>query len=252
MKMKAMFDMVHGVSSAECGPVKVLGVRWIPGRDAFCFDGVCLPADVVPTKRAVLSFIARLYDPLGFVAPFTMMAKLLFQDIWQLGLKWDAVLPDNLSLTFSQWVKGLSELKEFEIPRCFTERPWNDGEGVELHAFGDASPKGYGAAVYLRAAREDGSYAASLVMAKGRVAPLKELSLPRLELLASLMAARLLVFVRQALRLPVSVTHRCWTDSMVALGWIRGDPSRWKQYVSSRVTEIQRVTSPSSWAHAAG
>ena len=248
----AVFDASHGVTSAEGGQVKVLGVRWAPSRDLFSFDGVNLPTDVIPTKRVVLSFIARLYDPLGFITPFVMTAKMTFQEVWQLGLDWDDPLPGELSNSFSQWLRDLELLKSFEIPRCLADRPWNDGEGVELHAFGDASPKGYGAVVYLRAVLDDGSFAVSLVMAKGRVAPLKRLTLPRLELMGSLMAARLLTFVHQALRLPESTTLRCWTDSMVALGWIRGDPQRWKQFVSNRVTEIHRLTNPSCWSFTPG
>ena len=123
---------------------------------------------------------------------------------------------------------------------------------MSLHAFGDASPKGYGAVVYLRTARSDGSGEVSLVMARARLAPLKRVTLPRLELLGSLMAARLAVLVRQALRLPESTVTRCWTDSMIALGWIRGEPQRWKQFVANRVTEIQSVTAPSDWSHCPG
>ena len=232
--------------------VKVLGVRWLPDGDLFSFAGVDIPTDVVPTKRVVLSFIARLYDPLGFITPFVMTARVIFQEVWQLGLDWDDPLPESLNVTFSQWLRDLESLKSFEIPRCFADRPWEDGAGVELHVFGDASPRGYGAVVYLRAALEDGSFAVSLVMAKGRVAPLKRVTLPRLELMGSLMAARLLIFVRQALRLPESTTLRCWTDSMVALGWIRGDSQRWKQFVSNRVSEIQRLTCPSTWSFTPG
>ncbi|ESP02105.1 hypothetical protein LOTGIDRAFT_111450, partial [Lottia gigantea] len=64
------------------------------------------------------------------------------------------------------------------------------------------------------------------------------------ELLASLLAARLLCFVRQSLELPPGIEYRCWSDSMVALGWIRGDPARWKQFVANRMSEIVSLTEP--------
>ena len=74
---------------------------------------------------------------------------------------------------------------------------------LELHAFGDASEKGYHCSVvYLRVPRKDGTFDVSLVMARARVAPLKRVTLPRLELLGALMCSRLIVFVRSALKLP--------------------------------------------------
>ena len=248
-----VFDRAHAASgSGERESSKVLGVMWSPGEDAFSFEGLTVPADLTSTKRVVLSCIARLFDPLGFVAPFVMVAKSLFQELWQLGLGWDDALPADRSLVFLDWLSGIEELKQLRIPRCYSTRGWCLGSDVSLHAFGDASPKGYGAAVYLRTARSDGSGEVSLVMAKSRLAPLKRVTLPRLELLGSLLAARLAVLVRQALRLPEETVTRCWTDSMIALGWIRGEPLRWKQFVANRVTEIQSLTTPSDWSHCPG
>ena len=120
-----------------------------------------------------------------------------------------------------------------------------------MHGFGDASERGYGAVVYLRIPCGDGTHEVSLVTSRARVAPLKRVTLPRLELLGALMTARLVVFVQQALKLS-EVVYRCWTDSMVALGWVQGDPSRWKPFIANRVTEIQELTSPVNWGHCAG
>ena len=174
---------------------------------------------------------------------------MLFQELWQLGLGWDDELPADSSVIFLDWLRGIRSLKQLSIPRCYSSSGWNQGKSVSIHAFGDASPKGYGAAVYLRTAQSDGPAEVSLVMAKARLAPLKRVTLPRLELLGSLLAARLAVLVRQALRLPDDTATLCWTDSMIALGWIRGSPQRWKQFVSNRVTEIQSLTAPSDWSH---
>ena len=246
-----IFDRAHVAS--DCGKeegVKVLGVMWLPSEDVFTFQGVTLPRDIVPTKRVVLSVMARLFDPLGFLTPFVMTSKCLFQELWQLGLQWDDPLPSASSEAFCRWLNGLELLKDFRIPRCYSEATWRESRAaVELHSFSDASPKGYGAAVYIRVPLGEGSYAVSLVMAKGRVAPLKQISLPRLELLGCLIAARLLVFVRKALRLPDVTPCYCWSDAMIALAWIRASPRKWKQFVANRVTEIQSLTSPSSWSH---
>ncbi|XP_043234481.1 uncharacterized protein LOC122387894 [Amphibalanus amphitrite] len=248
-----VFDKTHAANgSGERESSKVLGVMWRSGEDVFSYEGLTVAADVTPTKRVVLSCIARLFDPLGFVAPFVMVAKSLFQELWQLGLAWDQVIPADRSQIFSDWLRGVDSLKQLRIPRCYSTSGWRHGEGVSLHAFGDASPRGYGAVVYLRTARPDGSGEVRLVLAKARLAPLKRVTVPRLELLGSLLAARLVALVRQALRLPEDTVIRCWSDSMIALGWIRGDPQRWKQFVANRVRSIQSLTTPSDWGHCPG
>lgn len=241
-----------GTSPNGADGVKVLGVRWMPSRDVFSFDGITLPSDVITTKRVVLSFIARVFDPLGFLTPFIMIAKCLFQRLWQMGVGWDVEVPEETHHCFSQWLTGFQFIRSWEIPRCYSSMPWTDLKKVELHVFGDASERGYGAVVYLRLGHSDGQFSSSFVVSKAKVAPLKKVTLPRLELLGSLLAARLLKFAKQALRLPEDVGYRCWTDSTVALGWIRGDPSNWKQFVANRVTEIQDLTNPSHWCHCPG
>ena len=205
----AVFDNAASERS-ESTSVKVLGVKWIPSDDVFMFDGVVIPDDMIPTKRAVFSFVARLFDPLGFLTPFVMVAKCLFQGLWQLDLQWDEEPPDESSSIFVAWIRGVEYLKQFRVARQYSARPWGGSEGdMELHAFGDASPSGCGAAVYLRTPLSDGTFSVSLVMTRGRVAPVKKVSLPRLELLGSLLAARLVVYVRRALVLPGSTTCRC-------------------------------------------
>ncbi|XP_043195478.1 uncharacterized protein LOC122366890 [Amphibalanus amphitrite] len=230
----------------------VLGVEWKPGDDVFSFNGVCVPEEVRVTKRVILSFIARLFDPLGFLSPYIMTLKQLFQETWCLGLDWDEPVSDDICSRFMTWLNGLRLVKGITVPRSYCCEGWRDVSALTVHSFGDASEVGYGAVVYLQLTLSDGSVVTPLVIARGRVAPLKRVSLPRLELLASLMAARLLRFVFRALNLPADSPYRCWTDSMVSLGWIKGDPSRWKQFVRNRVTEIQCLTDPAQWVHCPG
>ena len=121
---------------------------------------------------------------------------------------------------------------------------------MELHAFGDASERAYGACIYLRLPLVQG-YQVSLVIARTRVAPIKKLSLPRLELMSALLCARLVTFVRSALDLDHSKIT-CYSDSTVSLGWIKADPLKLKTFVGNRVSEIQSLVSPSNWLHCPG
>ena len=103
--------------TVETDSFKVLGIRWLPGEDCFSFDGFEVPKDLCTTKRVVLSLLSKLFDPLGFLVPFIMMVKCLFQDIWRLGFAWDQVLPAELQEKFLCWVNGLKLLKKWRIPR---------------------------------------------------------------------------------------------------------------------------------------
>ena len=235
--------------------VKILGMQWFSSQDCFSFNEVNAGSliELVPTKRAVLSLIARCFDPLGFVSPFIMVAKILFQDVWRLGLKWDEVLPEELQNKFQKWFQGFERLSSWKIQWCYFQNlSWNNMTVIELHAFGDASEKRYGACVYLRIPLQDGSYNVSFIVGRGKVAPIKRVSLPWLELLGALLCARLLEFVRSALHFGSEVVYYCWTGSTVALSWIKGDPKQWKVFVANRVVEIQSVTSPDCWHHCPG
>jgi hypothetical protein len=237
------------VADSNENSIKVLGVLWSLQTDCFSFAGLELPSDLVVTKRAVLSVIARIFDPLGFMLPFTITAKVIFQKLWQLGLNWDEEVGEDLSSQFKGWIDGFNIIKSWNISRRYSNIAWSSVQGIELHAFGDASMSAYGAAVYIRIPMGNSSYACSLVTSKAKVAPLKKITLPRLELLSSLLAARLLVFVKDALRLPDITSYRCWSDSTAALGWIKGDPNRWKQFVANRAIEIQNLTEPHKWSY---
>ena len=231
--------------------VKVLGLGWDPVEDSFVFAGVNLESGLVITKRVVLSLIARLFDPLGFLTPFIIGMKCLFQRLWKLGLDWDQEIPTEFGRRVTEWIEDLKELKTWKIPRTSVPERWNGGTDVSLYAFGDASPDAYGACVYLVVEKEDGSRVSTLILSKSRVAPLKMVTLPRLELLGAVLVTQLVEFVRKALKLNSDCCY-CWTDSMVTLGWIQDDPVRWKPFVANRVAQIQQSTTPSQWNHCPG
>ncbi|MEE4247202.1 MAG: hypothetical protein V2I33_17455, partial [Kangiellaceae bacterium] len=247
----AQFMHEQGADVIGAPQSKVLGVKWLPREDAFSFEGFSLKSDdLVVTKRILLSCIARVFDPVGFIAPFIVSAKLLFQDLWRAGVGWDEELSMGMQEAVSEWLVGMQEVKAVRIKRGYFADGWGSCT-PEVHVFGDASEKAYGCCAYLR--RFDacsGRYISTLLMSRARVAPLKRVTLPRLELLACLLAARMARHVCDVFKQQMNCYF--WSDSMIALGWIRGDPLRWKQFVANRVREIQELTEPSRWAHTPG
>ncbi|XP_024879014.1 uncharacterized protein LOC112459228 [Temnothorax curvispinosus] len=225
----------------------VLGLRWSPGSDDFALT--VLKSDVVsPTKRSVLSRTARLFDPLGWLAPVIIKAKLLIQAAWLQRLDWDAPLAPPDAAAWTNLEEELPVLEQVRVPRWFGL----DGSEntVELHGFSDASERAYAAVVYLRVTIAGKPYL-SIVAAKTKVAPLKQVTLARLELSAACLLTKVAEHVRVVLRLE-SAPFFFWTDSMVTLGWIRGHPTRWTTFVANRVAEIQRASPTIQWRHVPG
>ena len=159
-------------------------------------------------------------------------------------------MDEDIADQWRSWKSELSQLSCITIPRYFMGNI-KSSSSIELHGFGDASPAAYGAAVYIKCVGEAGHASTHLVMSKSRVAPAKTVSLPRLELLAAVVNARLLKFVAESLTLKVDRVV-CWTDSMVTLQWIRGSSSQWKTFVANRVAEIQSTWDPQHWKHCSG
>ena len=239
---------VHSGNSTE----KILGVKWSSLTDKFCFEGFDENLEFVSTKRSVLSILSRIFDPLGFICPYVLKAKILFQKICRLGLDWDDPLPKELDDEFQSWLKDSRKLNNLEIQRpYFPHVPWTtNADKVQLIGFGDACELGYGAVVYIRLI-VDGKYNVYLVDARSRVAPMKRMSIPRLELLASLLCARLVDFVRTSLRLR-NIKVYCYSDSTACISWIKGDPLQYKAFVANRLTEIQELVPPICWQHVPG
>ena len=239
----------HLSDKSESGEnVKILGLYWNRTLDCFSYEGLEISEDIVLTKRMVLSFIARLFDPLGFVTPFVVRLKCVFQQLWKLGLEWDAEIPECHKKIVEDWLSDISSLKNWHIPRPYFQGQWKNVMSVELHGFGDSSEIAYGACVYVVTRKVDGVMNSALVISKAKVAPLKKVTLPRLELLGAVLAAQLLDFVRESLGLTVDDCF-AWSDSMVVLNWIKGDSGKWKPFIANRISEIHRLTNPSQWKH---
>ena len=227
---------------------KVLGLFWDSKTDTFQYNGIEIPSDVIITKRLILSCIARIYDPLGFLQPFIIKGKILFQNAWSYGYDWDEEITDSEThQEFKKWINGLREIKaHFRISRRYTKTKTYQKEDKKLHVYCDASEKAYGAVVYLET-----SHGLSIIIAKSKVAPLKKVCLPRLELIACVLGAQLLQKVQIALNLQ-NDHYQCHTDSTIALCQIRKEPNNWKPFVANRVASIQQLSDPSRWRHIPG
>lgn len=226
---------------------KILGISWCSTNDYFT---ISLPKNIKvdpATKRNILSVISRIYDPLGFVSPVTVVGKMLMQKIWLSKLTWDQILDERLKLEWLSFVKNLSELSKQRVPRCFLIK--SDLIRVELHGFADASLRAYGACVYIRGLYGNKSVSSHLVCSKSRIAPVRTVSLPRLELCACLLLGNLIHRVLDILKNITFATINLWTDSEISLCWIKSHPSKWNIFVSNRVARIQELSSGCTWRH---
>jgi hypothetical protein len=224
---------------------KTLGVLWNARTDQITFS-VDMKGSNQTTKRGVLSMIARLFDPLGLVSPVTITAKITLQEIWKLKINWDESLPLGLHTRWVEFLRTFIELNQIKIPRKVTGS--KSYHRIELHGFSDASEKSYGACVYIRIIPTNGPVESNLLCSKNKVAPLKTVSIPRLELSAALLLAKLVAKLKTTLN---TTFDQCvyWTDSTIVLSWLQLQPSSLKTFVANRVSQIQSLTDPKEWCH---
>ncbi|UYV70234.1 hypothetical protein LAZ67_7002251 [Cordylochernes scorpioides] len=226
---------------------KILGIVWDHVQDTFRVN-ITLPEEVV-TKRDLLSNIARIFDPLGFLSPTTVALKIIMQELWRSGTGWDEHIPNDIKEKWNNFRAELLKLGELSIPRyvwaCEKDRD------VQLHGFCDASSVAYSAVCYLRTVSLDGQVHISMLAAKTRVAPCKSLTLPRLELCAALLLSQLYRSVVDSLKIDIGRAY-LWSDSQISLSWIKSDPNRWKTFIHNRVVKIQQLSDRNSWRHVSG
>ena len=223
---------------------KILGLLWLTGTDELHY-AVKRDLSTRITKHVILSEIAQIFDPLGLIGPVVTKAKLVMQQLWQLKVGWDESLSQDVHTHWSTFRAELNFIRSLVIPRRVM---CNDSRQVELHGFSDASEKAYGACIYLRTLSQQGAWTVRLLCSKSRVAPLKSVSLPRLELCGALLLAQLAARVKQAIQLDIDREYY-WCDSTIALAWIQGQPNRWKTFIANRTSEIQALTHVDSWRH---
>lgn len=228
--------------SPEC-IVKTLGLKWVPTTDCFT---IAMPDSVAKkiTKRTVLSKIAQIFDPLGLLSPTIISAKLLMQDIWRQNLDWDCILPTELETQWAHFINNLQCLRGMELPRYyFADIP------IQLYLLGycDSSSRAYGACIYLRAIYPNRIPTCTLVMAKTKVAPIRPVSIPRLELCSALLLARIVGKLDGIFsKFKIEKTY-LFSDSTIVLHWLKSPYKRYNVYVSNRLMEILENTSVENW-----
>ena len=187
--------------------LKELGSTWNFDEDPISLDlaAIAKRSESLPaTKRNTLKLLAGIFDPLGIIGPVTVTAKILFQDACRVKIGWDDILDGEIKRGVEAWIKSLIECKQVTIKRCIYEHEREEVLECTLHGFADASKKGYCAVAYLVYTKQTGRHA-KMLSSKTRVAPLKELSIPRLELMACLILARLICTIKDALSSQVSI-----------------------------------------------
>jgi hypothetical protein len=233
---------------------KVLGLKWDCENDLIKFDLLKLVESLKGTKltkRNLLSTLAKMFDPLGLVSCVIVIMKILFQQLCVDNLNWDEELVGKHAKAYLDWIEDLKRVETITLDRCVYSDVSGEIQSCELHGFGDASEKAYCAVVYFVCRTSTGVYV-KLLTAKTRVAPLKALTIPRLELMSALMLAKLVDSVKKALASQIeNLETRYWLDSITALYWIQNN-GEWKQFVRHRVNQILALTKKGDWNHCPG
>ncbi|KAK3736794.1 hypothetical protein QZH41_011744 [Actinostola sp. cb2023] len=203
-----------------------LGTYWCIESDTFGFRIEL--RDKPLTRRGILSTISSVYDPLGAVSPIILVGKQILQTLCRHNADWDDPVPEDI---FHQDL-------EFQFTR-------------KSIVFSDASDSGIGQVSYLRSVNEKNEVHVSFLMAKSRVAPLRAISIPRLELTAAVVSVNVASMLKRELDVE---NTKClyYTDSEIVMGYINNDARRFHVYVGNRVQHIRDRSTPNMWHHVAG
>ncbi|XP_062702149.1 uncharacterized protein LOC134285445 [Aedes albopictus] len=237
----------------ELATEKILGMWWRTSTDSFTykigwnrFSSGLLSGELIPTKRQILRVLMSIFDSLGLISHFLIYLKIILQDIWRSKIGWDDKIDGELHERWRTWLDALPMVETVSIPRCFrTQTTLSHDLVIQMHTLVDASENALAAAVYLRFSQGN-VIECSLVAAKTRVASLKLVSIPRLELQAALIGARLAKTITNSLSIPIK-RHFYWTDSRNVMCWIKADHRRYSQFVGFRISEISELTASDEW-----
>lgn len=225
--------------------LKTLGITWNARDDKIQYFVHPIKNTEKITKRSILAEIAKIFDPLGLLGPIVLQAKRMMQDVWRCALHWDESVPQSINSDWLEFTRQLESVRKISLDRKLLVENCRD---IQYHGFCDASEVGYGACLYVRSTDKFGKTIIRLACAKSRVAPLKTVTIPRLELCGALLLARLYRETGGAMGVePSKVVF--WCDSTIVLHWLRTAPHLLKTYVANRVVEIQETVESNVWRH---
>ena len=242
-------------SPTQDDKTKVLGVHWNTDTDEILFDVIEIVeyAKTLPvTKRSLLKFTAKIFDPLGALSPFVIKLKSLFQQMCIEKVDWDEELQGEFRLKYFNMISELQDLQRISLPRCYFKN--KKIVGVQLHGFSDASESAFASVIYIRVEYEDGEIDVKFVSSKARVSPIKSHSIPRLELMGALLVAKHMETVKNALSIEGyegNIETCFWVDSSTVLCWVRNSKP-WKQFVRHLIQQILSISSRDQWRFCPG
>ena len=196
------------------------------------------------TQRKVLSMAASLFDPVGLISPFAIRIRCILQRIIKGGRNWDQPVSECYQQELQEWMDEFDSMTSIEIPRCLI---LGTNGNHQLHTFTHASMSAIAAIVYVRTTKADGSSTSRYLISKTKVAPIKQLSIAKLEWEAETLGAELAGFCESKMTTTISSKH-FWTDSTATLGRIQSK-QRQKMYIANRLTKIHENSNPDNWRH---
>ncbi|XP_066595379.1 uncharacterized protein [Prorops nasuta] len=225
--------------------LKTLGLIWDTQTDSICYTSDKYEQKGTVTKRDILSKIAQIFDPLGLIGPVISYAKIIMQKVWRSKVGWDESVSQEIYTEWHKFYRQLTNMSECSFTRRILDESPDD---LQLHGFSDASTAAYGACMYVRNIKKNGSITVTLICSKSRVAPIKSVTIPRLELCGALLLANLYQAIKKPLGMKFSRVI-FWCDSTITLQWIKTVPDSLKPYVSNRVKKITKLTNEVEWHH---
>ena len=223
-----------------------LGVQWNIKNDTFCFN-INVP-DKPITRRGILSMLNSIFDPMSFLTAVTLRAKILLQRLCKLNLSWDDAIPAECEKCWIEFLKDVKGLESFSLDRCFRPSMLCRVTHASLHHFCDASESAAAAVSYIKMQTDNNNCHVSLVLSKSKLAPIKRLTIPPLELLSAVLAVHNDILLRRELEIELDKS-KFYTDSMISLYYLNNEKKPLKTFVANRVALIRNRTSPKQWTH---